>query len=161
MSVKQLVESKYFKVAAITSGVFFIALLSFALGVRIGLHKAFFSTRFGENYERNFIGGPENWDGRMMSGFGRMMKNDDRGVRNPHGVRGEIISISGDTLIIKDRNNQESSIRVGSTTSINRGREVVALNTLTVGNQIIVVGKPGDDGVITAELIRVFETTAR
>lgn len=156
MSVKQFVESKYFKIAAITSGVFLIVLFSFAVGVRVGLHKALFSTRFGENYERNFIGGPGNRDGRMMSGFGRMMDNDERGVRNPHGVGGEIISISGDTLVIKDRNSQESSIRVSTTTSINRGREVLTIDNLVVGSRVIVVGKPGDDGVITAELIRVF-----
>lgn len=160
MSIKQLSESKYFKVAAVTGGVLVVALFSFALGVKVGLHKALFSARFGENYERNFLGGGAGWGGRMMP-FGRMMDFDDRGVRNPHGVGGEIISISGDTLVIKDRNNQENSVRVSATTSINRGREIMTAGNLAVGDQVVVVGKPGDDGVIVAELIRVFGVTSR
>lgn len=161
MSFKQLSESKYFKMAAITGGVLVVALLSFALGVRVGLHKALFSTRFGENYERNFLGWPEGRNGRMMSSFGWMMDADDRGVRNPHGVSGEIISLSGDTLVLKDRNNQESSIRISPTSSINRGQETITADKLVVGDRIVVVGRPGDDGVIVARLIRVFEANTR
>jgi len=161
MSVKQFIESKYFRVAAITGGVFLVVLLSFAVGVRVGLHKALFSTHFGQNYEQNFMGGPEGRGGRMVPPFGKMMDTDNRGVRNPHGVGGEILSISGDTLVIKDRNNQESSVRISEATSINRGKEILALQNLVVGDRIIVVGKPGDDGVIIAGLVRVFDVLSR
>lgn len=161
MSVKQYIESKYFRVVAIVGGVFLVALLSFAVGVRVGLHKALFSTHFGQNYERNFMGGPGGRGGAMIPPFGKMIDANDRGVRNPHGVGGEIISISGDTLVIKDRNNQESSVRISEATSINRGKEILALEHLGVGDRIIVVGKPGDDGVIIAGLVRVFDVLNR
>jgi hypothetical protein len=150
MPVSNITESKYFKAAAIVTGVLLVALFSFAVGVRVGLHQAFFSERFGANYERNFLGGPE-WRGDPMT------DPLNRGMRNPHGAGGEIISIAGDTLVIKDRNNQENPIQIGERTSINRGRETLAPGGLAVGDRIIVIGKPGDDGVIVAELIRVFD----
>ncbi|MBP9727879.1 MAG: hypothetical protein KBD27_00715 [Candidatus Moranbacteria bacterium] len=151
MSVKQVVESKYFKVGAIVGGVLLVALFSFAIGVKVGFYKASFSARFGENYERNFLGG----DTRPMPPFGKMM-NDGWGMRNPHGVGGEILSIAGDTLVIKNPENQESSLRVDDKTIINRGRQTLALSDLAIGENIIVVGRPGDDGVVVARLIRVF-----
>ncbi len=161
MKISQVVESKYFKVAAVVCGVFFVALLSFALGIKVGFYKASFSTRFSENYERNFLGGFEGRGGRMMSTFGRMMDADDRGVRNPHGIGGEILSISGDTLVIKDRNNQESSVRLSDTTIINRGKETLKGSDLAVGNTIVIIGKPQDDGIVAARLIRVFNGNLR
>lgn len=156
MSVQHIVESKYFKVGAITGGIFLVALVSFALGVKVGFYKASFSARFGENYERNFLGGDFREGRPPMPGFARMMDSDDRGMRNPHGVAGEILSIAGDTLVIKNPENQESTLRVNDKTIINRGKKTLALSDLSVGERIIVVGKPGDDGMIFARLIRVF-----
>lgn len=153
MSAKQIIESKYFKVAAIVSGILLVALVSFAAGVKVGLHKALFSARFGENYERNFLGGPEGLggpDSRMMN---RAM---DKGIRNAHGVAGEILSIGENTFILKDRNNQENTVRLNESTIINRGKETVEFGSLAVGDKLVVVGKPQDDGVIAAHLIRVF-----
>ena len=158
MSAKQVVESKYFKVVAITGGIFLVALFSFALGVKVGFHKAAFSVRFGENYERNFLGGDMR-DGRPpLPGFARMMGPgpDDRGMRNPHGVAGEILSIASDTIVIKNRDNQESSLRIDDKTIINRAKQTLTVSDLATGDEIVVVGKPGDDGVILARLIRVF-----
>lgn len=158
MTLKHVVESKYFKVAAVTCGVLLVALISFAGGVKVGLHKAAFSARFGENYERNFLGMSPSRGQGMMSRFDA----DDRGMRNPHGVGGEILSIAGDTLVIKNRNNQESSVRISDATVINKGSETLKLENLVAGDRIIVVGKPGDDGVVAAQLVRVFDqNTAR
>lgn len=156
MSVKQITESKYFKVAAITCGVLLVALTGFAAGISVGSDRALFSTHFGENYERNFLGGPE---GTLPTPpLGDMVDpKGQKGMRNPHGVGGEILSISGDTIVIKDKNNQESSIRVSDATIINRGEETITLGDLAVGNKIVVVGKPQDDGVISAHLIRIFQ----
>lgn len=153
MSVKQIIESKYFKIAAIVSGILLVALVSFATGVKVGLHKALFSARFGENYERNFLGGSDGRDGR---GSERMNKMVDKGMRNAHGVAGEILSIGESTFILKDRNNQENTIRLNESTIINRGKETVDLGSLVVGDRVVVVGKPQDDGVIAAHLIRIF-----
>jgi hypothetical protein len=155
MSVKQITESKYFKVAAITCGILLVALISFSAGLRVGSHRALFSANFGENYERNFLGGPT--EARPLPPLGDMMDpKGQKGMRNPHGVGGEILSISGDTLVIKDKNDQESSIRVSDATIINRGEATIALSDLVVGDKIVVIGKPQDDGVVAAHLIRIF-----
>lgn len=157
MSVKQITESKYFKVAAITCGVLLVALISFAAGISIGSHRALFSANFGENYERNFLGGPEGIRPSVPPLGGMVDSKGQKGMRNPHGVGGEILSISGDTIVIKDKNNQESSIRVSDATIINRGEETITLGDLVVGDKIVVVGKPQDDGVVAAHLIRIFQ----
>lgn len=155
MSLQRLTESKYFKVAAITSGVLLVALVSFAGGMHVGFRKALFSSSFGANYERNFLGLP---DDRPVPPIGSMMDPvGEKGMRNPHGISGEILSIAGETLVIKDRNNQESTIRVSDATIINRGKETLSLSNLAVGNKIVVIGKPQDAGVIDAHLIRVFQ----
>lgn len=157
MTMPKIVESKYFKGAAIVCGIVLVALISFAAGVKVGVHKALFSARFGENYERNFMGG-EGRDGRNMPPMKKMMdKVTDKGMRNAHGVAGEILSVNDNTLIVKDRDNQESTIRMSEATIVNRGKDTVDMNTLTVGERIVVVGKPQEDGVIAAHLIRIFQ----
>lgn len=157
MTMPKIVESKYFKGAAIVCGIVLVALISFAAGVKVGVHKALFSARFGENYERNFMGG-EGRDGRNMPPMKKMMdKVTDKGMRNAHGVAGEILSVNDNTLIVKDRDNQESTIRMSEATIVNRGKDTVDMSTLTVGERIVVVGKPQEDGVIAAHLIRIFQ----
>ncbi len=153
MTAKNVVESKYFVAIAFVCGALLIALLSFGLGVKVGFHQALFSSRFGENYERNFLGDRDDFGGR--SG-GMMDKMRDRGMRSGHGVAGEILSVNGETLVVKDRDNQEVTIRLNTVTIVNRGPETVAGSTLVPGEKIVIIGKPQDDGVIAASLIRVF-----
>jgi len=153
MSTKQIFESKYFKAAAIICVIFLIILVSFAAVLKVGSHRAMFSARFGENYERNFLGEQLEKGGRPIPGMEKMMQ---KGMRNAHGVAGEVLSIADSTLIIKDRDNQENTVRINESTIINRGAETVESNTLVVGEKVVVVGKPQADGVIGAHLIRVF-----
>lgn len=168
MSMKQIVESRYFKVAAITSGVFMVALLSFAVGVRVGLHKAQYSYAWGENYERNFgMGfgnnrGGERDDDRMLFP-GRMMGGRDisgQDFRNAHGISGTILSITGNNIVVTDRAGRENTIAISDKTVIKNGRNTETLSDLTANDQVVVVGNPGDTGVVNADLIRVFGRTA-
>jgi hypothetical protein len=152
MSIKNILMSKYFKVAAVISGVILVALVSFGVGVKVGFRKALFSTRWGQNYEQNFFSGSREKGAHPLF----MGKMDSRGMRNGHGIAGEILSVSGDTLVIKDRNSQENTVRLNGGTIINRGRETVEAGSLTVGEKVAVIGKPQEDGVIAAHLIRIF-----
>ncbi|KKT72071.1 MAG: hypothetical protein UW66_C0015G0012, partial [Candidatus Moranbacteria bacterium GW2011_GWF1_44_4] len=54
MNIQEKIKSKGFQIAVLFVGVIFVALVSFAGGVAVGLKKARFSYKFGENYERNF-----------------------------------------------------------------------------------------------------------
>ena len=148
------------RIAASIIGVLLVALISFAGGTKIGARRALFSSQWGQNYERNFLGSGFDTRPRMMGGFRGMMGSwrdwDEKGMRNPHGIGGEIISIASDSLVIKDKNNQENTIRVNEGTIINRGRDTIALTDLKTGDRIVVIGKPVQDGAVVAHLIRVF-----
>jgi hypothetical protein len=153
------VGSKKIQIAVLLVGVFFIALVSFSVGVAVGFKKARFSYKFGENYERNFIGGPPGSMGMMGDRGPRdMMRGfEGRGFRNGHGIAGTVISIADSKIIIKDRDGQENTISVGDRTLIKRGQDTIGINDLKNDEQIVVMGKPDDSGTIDADLIRVLD----
>jgi hypothetical protein len=158
MNVQETVKSKKFKIVALAVGVLIIALVSFAGGVLVGFHKARFSYRFGENYERNFIGGPPGPMGMMEKGPRGMMPDfEGRGFRNAHGIAGTIISVADNKIIIKDHDGQENTVSVDDKALIKRGQDTISINDLKNDEQIVVMGRPGDNGTINADLIRVFD----
>lgn len=164
----EVIKSRGFKIAAAFVGVLILMLGSFATGIFVGLHKARFSYSWGENYERNFLGsrqgpGPGMMGGRgpMMGGFlpnpGNMMRQfEGRGFRNAHGLAGSILSISGNNLVVKDRDNKENTVAVTDQTIIKRGQDTLKLADLKANDQVVLMGNPGDNGVLNATLIRVF-----
>jgi hypothetical protein len=54
--MNEIIKSKGFKLAALAVAFILVALVSFAGGAKVGFRKALFSCRWGENYERNFMG---------------------------------------------------------------------------------------------------------
>ncbi|MCX6766772.1 MAG: hypothetical protein NT170_03275 [Candidatus Moranbacteria bacterium] len=152
-------KSKKFKIAALAVGVVILMLVSFAGGVAVGFHKARFSYKFGENYERNFVGGPFQEPG-MMGGRGpqgMMGGFEGNGFRNGHGIAGAIISVADNKIVIKDRDGQENTISVSDQTLIKSGQDTIKIADLKQDEQIVVMGRPGDNGTINADLIRVFD----
>jgi hypothetical protein len=95
-------------------------------------------------------------DGRgpqgMMGDFG------GRGFRNGHGIAGAIISVADNKIVIKDRDGQENTISVSDQTLIKRGQGTISVNDLKNDEQIVVMGRPGDNGTVNADLIRVFDS---
>jgi hypothetical protein len=159
MSTQEIMKSKKFKIAALAIGVLMVAIVSFGSGVAVGLHKARFSYKFGENYERNFIGGPFPGPMGMMRPDPReMMRNfEGRGFRNAHGIAGTIILVADNKIVLKDRAGQENAISVGEKTLIKRGQDTISINDLKNDDRIVVMGKPGDNGTVDADLIRVLD----
>jgi hypothetical protein len=152
------IKTKNFRLMAGIVGALLIILISFAAGVGVGLRKARYSYQWGQNYERNFMtpgrgmmgnGGP----GGMM-GFVRGMEGGD--FRNAHGLSGTVISITDSGLVVKDKDNKENTVAVTSNTIIKDGPNNVKLSDLKQNDQVVVVGKPDNSGVINADLIRVF-----
>ncbi len=157
MNIQETIKTKRFKIAALAVGVVIIALVSFAGGVAIGFHKAKFSYKFGENYERNFVGGPFQGPGMMARGPRGMMGDfGGRGFRNGHGIAGSIISVADNKVVIKDRDGQENTITVSDQTLIKSGQNTIKVADLKQDEQIVVMGRPGDNGTINADFIRVF-----
>jgi hypothetical protein len=158
MNTQEVLKSKKFKIAALAVGVLILMLVSFAGGLAIGFHKARFSYKFGENYERNFVGGPMQGPGMMERGPRGMMDNfKGQGFRNGHGIAGTIISVANNQIVIKDQSGQENTISVGDKTLIKQAQNTISLNDLKNDEQIVVMGRPGDNGTINADLIRVFD----
>ncbi|MFA6193290.1 MAG: hypothetical protein WC726_00300 [Parcubacteria group bacterium] len=154
------VGSKKIKIAIVVVGFFLIVFVSFAGGVAVGLKKARFSYKFGENYERNFVGGPPPGPMGMMDGrgpMGMMRDFEGRGFRNAHGIAGTVISVADNKIVLKDRDGQENTISVSDKTLIKRGQDTIGPNDLKNDEQIVVMGRPGDNGTINADLIRVMD----
>ena len=160
MNAKEMTQSKYFKGIAVAVGVLIVAGVSFVSGVAVGIHKAKFSYAWGENYERNFIGGSRGMmsgdrDG-MMGRFGLDEKSDGRNFRNAHGIAGSVLSVSGNMLLIKDKDNKENSITVTDKTIIKRNRSDAKFGDIVTGDSVVVIGNPSDSGVVNADFIRLF-----
>jgi len=160
--MNEVLKSKGFRIAVIATGSFLIALIIFSVGVNVGFHKARFSNDFGKNYERNFMGSRPNMMGSEFGPMGKMREKlrdfEGRGMRNGHGVAGTIISIADNSIVIKDKDGKENTISVSDKTIINFGRDSIKIGDLKNDEEIVVIGKPGDNGAINADLIRVFDT---
>lgn len=158
--MQRIIQSKKFKIAVAILGVVLVMLASFAVGISVGLHKARFSGRFGENYEKNFMG-PRPEMGEPMGPMGMMKEKfkdmEGRDFRNAHGLAGTIISIMNNSLVIKDRDNKENSIAITDKTVMKSGRDDIKISDLKQNDSIVVMGRPSEDGTINADLIRVFE----
>jgi hypothetical protein len=160
--IKQITESKYFKTILGILGCLIAAAIIFAAGVHVGERRARYSYAWGANYERNFTGGPRGMmqgNGNQKSGAGQagMMRNFQGGdFRNGHGMAGTITSITGNNIVIKDRSGQENTVAVSDKTIIKSGGSDIKINDLKNNDSVVIIGNPGDNGVVNADLIRVF-----
>jgi len=152
--ITNLYHAKYFKTFTIVVGAILIALTSFAVGMSVGFHKAKFSYKWGENYERNFAGPG------MGGPMGFMHDFQGRDFRNSHGTAGVIVSLTDNNLVIKDRDGKENTVAVTDKTVIKKYREDIKITDLKQGDQVVVLGNPGNDGTINADIIRVFDNPA-
>ena len=169
-SIKKSGSAKKLKLAIGIVGAMIFALVVFAVGVAVGLHKAKFSYQWGQNYERNFMGigrgkvdmmDMDDHNGIMgIRPVGSMMnlsRNiEGRDFRNAHGLAGTIISILENNIMVKDRDNKESTVAVTEKTIIKDHMADIEITDLKADDQIVVMGKPDEKGVIRADLIRVF-----
>jgi hypothetical protein len=139
------------------------AAIVFAAGVHVGERRARYSYQWGANYERNFVGGPRGMMGgsRGQGGPGGpvgMMRNfEGQDFRNGHGIAGTIMSIADNNIVIKDRSGKENTITVNDKTIIKNGPADIKITDLKNDESVVVIGSPGDSGVINADLIRVFD----
>lgn len=146
MDLKDIHNSKTVRGIIIGLGVAIMVLGIFKLGQVSGYHKARFSQRFGDNFNRNFI------DPRA-GGFFKDF-SDRRGPLGGHGAVGEIVSISLPLVVVAGPDNIEKTILVSKSTEIRKYRDDITTGDLKVGDFIVVLGTPNDDGQVEAKLIR-------
>lgn len=132
---------------------FVVLILVFGAGMKVGALKARYSYRWAENYQRNFAGPRGGFLGNFRQGF------EGRDFINAHGVFGEIIEITKvglDTaLVIKGQDDVEKIIITTKDTTVKKGMETMK-DYLKVGDHVVVIGTPNEQGQIEAKLIRLF-----
>jgi hypothetical protein len=130
---------------------FAVLILIFGAGMFVGAMKAKFSYRWAENYHKNFAGPRAGFfgDWRKFPPFpGDFIES--------HGTFGEIIKIDNNNLVVKGREDIEKIVLVNEKTVIKSGFKDIKISDLKVGDRIVIIGSPNEQGQIEAKLIRVF-----
>ncbi|MFA6215630.1 MAG: hypothetical protein WC768_03615 [Patescibacteria group bacterium] len=151
MDINSFFQSKQFRLITGIIGLLILILLIFQIGVFVGMRKADFSYRWGENYHRMFGGPPQ--------GFFQEFSNQD--FIAGHGTVGTVIKIDGNLLIIKSPEGLEKTISLSGQTTIRQGREIIKTADIKLDNPVVIIGSPKDDGTIEARLIRIFDPTQK
>jgi len=146
--MKEIFKPAHYNKLLIVLATIVVLVFVFTFGVFVGHEKGRFSRDWGEHYYGNIMGP----GGRV--GFGMM--DFDRPAFNAHSGLGQIIKIDDNNLIIKDQSNIEKTILVTDKTAIIRDRQNIGIADLKVDDQIIVIGRPNDQGQIEPTLIRVL-----
>ena len=130
---------------------FIVVALIFGVGMFVGGMKAKFSYRWAENYHENFAGprGGFLGDWRQLPPFsGDFIES--------HGAFGEIIQINDSDFVIKGQSDLEKIIVIKEDTILEKGRMAIKKDDLKVGDQVVVIGSPNEQGQIEAKFIRIF-----
>lgn len=147
MKLEDIHKSKVVRDIIIVIGIIIVVLGILFVGMNIGERRARFAGQFGQNYERNFSG-PR---GGMMGGgyFGRMTPGG-------HGAIGNILSINLPQIIINGPDNLEKTILVSTSTTVRQFQQNIQSTDLKVGDSVVVIGNPNNNGQIEAQLIRIM-----
>lgn len=146
MNLKEIHKSKAVQWIIFGLIVFVLVLIIFQAGVFVGYNKARFGVRFGDNFNRNFV---DPRGGGFDRGF-----DDRKFLISGHGAVGEIVSIVMPQIVVAGPDNFEKTVLVGNDTLVRQFRDEVATTSLKVGDYIVVLGTPNDNGQIEAKLIR-------
>ena len=150
MNFKEFSQSKGFRGFIIGVGVFIILAFVFQAGMFVGLKKAEFSGRLGENYGRIF--GEERGPGMMNGTFGMPFDN----IPGGHGAVGEVLKISSSTIVVAEPGNVEKIVTINGETIIRKNRDEIKTNNIKVGDFVSVLGEANNNAEIEARFIRVM-----
>jgi len=142
MKFREFIKSKTFRLGAAAFGGVILLAVVFAAGVFVGLDKARFSYSWGENYLRNFSG-----RGKFIS---------DKDYMDAHGSSGQVLTVDGPNVTIRNRAGTEVNIATDSQTILRNVRMQIPLSDLKVNDFIAVIGSPNSSGQIQAKLIRIL-----
>jgi len=148
MNAKQFIKSRLF--IGIIIGIFCLTLLvsSFQIGMIVGFRKARVSYDWSEHYDKNF-GGPRRAIMGMPIGTPQFM--------GAFGNFGTIIRIDDPAIIISGSNNTERIVITDDKTQFINIRDKILKTDLKLGDSIVIIGEPDDQGQIIARLIRLLK----
>lgn len=137
------------RIALSAAAALILALLIFHAGVVYGTHRRSFGSFDSDRGFRHsfFPGGFE-----LPHGF----------ISNEYGAVGTVATVTPTTLLLQTREGVTQTILI-STSTIVRSMGMMgntSVETLSAGNQIIVLGEPDSHGRIDARLIRILSSAA-
>ncbi|HEX4103961.1 MAG TPA: hypothetical protein VHZ04_00580 [Candidatus Paceibacterota bacterium] len=141
--MKNFLQSSKGKAILIIIGGVIVVLAVFAFGASVGYHRGLFADHFGENYFKNFYGGPA---GKM--------------TMTMHGVAGDVIGVSSATIAVEAADGDEQSVFVPAGVVIREEDNTIMVQDVNVGDGITVIGDPTEEGQIEARFIRVFPASS-
>ncbi len=127
---------------------FILILIAFGVGVKVGALRARFSYRWADNYHKNFAGPSRGF-------FGDWRAAPPGEFINAHGSFGEVIQVNNKEFVVKGNDNVEKVIVVKENTVITKGRDTQT-GGVRVGDRVVVIGSPNNEGKIEARFIRIF-----
>src|SRR3990172_8160790 len=128
----------------IGSGLLLAVLFIFWLGMVVGERKADFTHRVGEQFGREF-------GGRVAPppvGRPHIFPAPGKGFFGGHGTAGEVVKAEDGQLVIVGPENVEKTVIVSENTVLIKGRERVQPREIEVGNRVVVIGTPNNEGQI-------------
>ncbi|HVW71979.1 MAG TPA: hypothetical protein VHB93_02385 [Candidatus Paceibacterota bacterium] len=141
--ISAFINSPRFVPVLVGIGCVVIAVFIFEAGIAVGFHKAEYAGHWEENYDRNF--------GSVMH-FGV----PDGGVPNPHGANGRIVDITLPTFVIDGGSGPERVVETDDDTVVRNGNTALTPDDLSIGEYVVVLGTPTDNGDVDASLIRIL-----
>lgn len=144
-------ESMLVRNIIIGIGVLILVLGILRIGISLGERRARFAGEFGDNYQRNFIG-------PMGRGGIRGFLNE--GLPGGHGAVGEIVSINLPKIVVNGSDNLEKIVAIGTSTVMRQFQQNIQSTDLKVGDFIVVLGSPDNQGIIDAKLIRIMPASS-
>lgn len=133
--------------AVVAIATLLVLLVTFELGVMLGYREAAFSYHLNDGFNRNF--------GAGGAGFGA-----DATHPHPHGSMGQIVSLALPVITVESPDRPEQQVRIGSSTIVRDQERTIRADELTVGEQVVVLGTPNDQGEVEAALVRVVPAPA-
>ena len=120
----------------------------FWAGTAVGYRQAQFSFHWNENYARQFDG--------PSSPLMIFSHESQEAAQNSHGAFGEVLAVRLPIIVVKGGDEPEKEVVIGSSTIVRSFRNATSSASLAVGDQVVVIGRPNDNGQIEASLIRII-----
>jgi len=127
-------------------GILLVALIVFWAGTAVGYRQAEFSYRWGSHYQDAFAG----------PGGPFAFRADPDALDAAHGASGTVIGINPPVIAVKRGSEAEKVVVIGPATAIRRLRSQATTTDIHVGDMVIAIGEPDQDGRIVATLIRIL-----
>ena len=136
-TLHRLIASKIFQRVMIFTAGICVCLVMFEAGMFVGFEKARFGDAIGDRYFH------------MMSPSAMPF--------TPHGAFGQVVEVKPPLIVVLDRDGTDKTVTLASSTQIRDGDGDESVNTIHVGDTVIVFGDTAtSSGTITAALVRVL-----